>query len=192
MIKKGMLVVLLMASFCGMAYAAPDRVGKSELGFNVSGAIPKDSGVDTAAYIGGTYAYGLQEWLAVGVETGWAGFSEPGLDENAYPILGDIILRVPMDSQVKPYGIIGLGAIVWDASTSISNASVDIDTAFAAKFGGGVDWFVNDNWAVNFEAAYIASSTDATVRNTSTGASVSVSGDTDYWTVGGGLKYLFS
>ena len=196
MIKKNTVVFLLLIVMATTAYAAPDRVGKVDVGFNVSGAIPRDGDVDSAAYVGGSLAYGVQEWLALGVEAGWAGFGESdagiSVDENAFPVLGDIIFRIPMQSDIKPYAIVGLGAIFWSVDTNLSNISADIDTAFAAKFGGGVDWFVNDNWAVNFEVSYVLSSTDATVKNNTTGASITASGDTDYWMVGGGIKYLFS
>ena len=196
MIKKSAMVFLSLIVVATAAYATPDRVGKIDIGFNVSGAIPRDGDVDGAAYLGGSLAYGVTDWLALGVESGWVGFGESdsgiNIDENAIPVFGDIILRVPTQSAAKPYGLVGLGVIFWDVSSNISNVTVDVDTAFAAKFGGGVDWFVNDNWALNFEASYVVSSTDATARNTTTGASISTSGDTDYWTVGGGLKYLFS
>ena len=196
MIRKTAFVVALVALCVTSAYAAPDRTGKSDLGFNVSGAIPDDDDTDATVYLGGQYAYGVAPWLALGAEAGWAEFddSEAGFtaEETAVPILGDIILRVPTESQAQFYGIVGLGVIVWNVDTNIPNVDFDVDTAFAAKFGGGVDWFVNDNWILNFEFSYITSDADATARNTVTGATISDTGETDLWMVGGGVKYLFS
>lgn len=197
MIKKAWFAALFLMVMAATAYAAPDRVGKVDVGFNISGAIPRDGDLDSAAYYGGSFAYGVTDWLALGAESGWAQFSASDagitIDQDTVPLFGDIILRVPTgDSQLKPYGIVGLGVLFVDASTNISNISIKADTSFAAKFGGGVDWYINNNWALNFEASYVVSNVDGTVTNTSTGASASVSGDSDYWMVGGGVKYLFS
>ena len=190
--------VIALAALCATsnAYAAftGDRVGKWDIGVNVSGAIPTDGDVDSAAYIGGSLSYGVQEWFALGFEAGWAGFGESdagiNVDEDAVPIFGDLIFRFPTSSEWKPYAIVGLGVIVWNVDSNIPGLDLEIDTAFAAKFGGGVDYFVNDNWALNFEFSYVTSDADATA--TLNGTSVSASGSTDYWMVGGGLKYLFS
>jgi outer membrane protein W len=109
-----------------------------------------------------------------------------------------MILRVPVgDSPVQPYGVVGLGAIFWniDDTTSSNGVTVttDIDTAFGVKVGGGVDWFVNDHWIVNFNGAYVFNDADGTATASAGGATASVTEkfDLDYWTVGGGLKYLF-
>lgn len=194
--KKAWLVMWALMISTTAAFAVPDRTGKFDMGVNVSGAIPDDDTVDGTVYVGGSFAYGVTNWLALGAEAGWAQFDESDagitFEETAVPIFGDIILRVPMECQVQPYGIVGLGAIVWNVDHNISNVDVEIDTAFAAKFGGGIDWFVNDNWIINFEASFVTSDADATVRNTVTGASATAQGETDYWMVGGGLKYLFS
>ena len=196
MIKKSAFFVLLAALIATSAYAVPSRVGKWDAGVNVSGFIPEEG--DTTAYVGGSASYGVNEWLGLGVSSGWAQFddSDAGVtvEQTSVPLFGDIILRVPMqqDQQYQPYAVIGLGVMFSDSDVNVSNVDVSVDDAFAAKFGGGVDWFVNDNWILNFEFSYITSDADGTVRNTATGATVGVSGSNDSWMVGGGLKYLFS
>jgi opacity protein-like surface antigen len=196
MIKKTAFFAALAMLLAHSAYAVEDRTNKWDLGANVSAAIPTDGDVDTTVYVGGTLSYGITNWLAVGAEAGWAGFDESdsgiSVDEDAIPVLGDIIFRVPMEGPVQPYGIVGLGVIFWNIDSNVPNVDIDSDAAFAAKFGGGVDWFINQNWIANFELAYITSDADVTATSTITGASVSAGVDTDYWTVGGGLKYLFS
>lgn len=193
MIKKAAFIFMLAAVFASSAYAAPNRTHKLDVGVNVSGAIPDDSEVDGTVYVGGSASYGLCEWFAIGVSSGWAEFEESegpfSFDETAIPLFGDLIFRIPMDNQIQPYGVIGLGVIFWNVDTNIPGLNVDVDDAFAAKFGGGVDWFVNDNWIVNFEFAYVTSDADATA--TFNGASATANGETDFWMVGGGLKYLF-
>ncbi len=188
------MALFLLAAQC--AFAASDRVGKTDIGFNASGAIPTDGNIDNAVYLGGSISEGVTDWIALGFEGGWAGFSESDsgidVDENAFPMFGDIIVRIPNQNDWKPYGVVGLGAIFWDVKSNVSNVDVKIDTGFAAKFGGGVDWFVNENWMVNFEASYVISNSNVSATNTTTGASITVDSDTDYWMVGGGIKYLFS
>jgi opacity protein-like surface antigen len=192
--RKALIVAAFLLIATQSAYAAPDRTAKWDIGLNVSGAIPDEG--DSAVYVGGTAAYGVNNWLAIGIESGWAQFddSDAGVtvESDMVPLFGDIILRVPMENQVQPYAIFGLGAIFWDASTDVANVEVDVDTAFAAKFGAGLDWFINENWIANFEFSYVTSDAEGTARNTVTGASISAEGETDYWMVGGGIKYLFS
>ncbi len=197
MIRKIGLFVALIAFMATSAYAAvPDRTGKWDAGVNVSGAIPDEDGTDSAVYVGGTASYGFNNWFALGVSSGWAEFDEEeaGItaDDTAIPLFADLIFRIPMqaEQQFQPYGVIGLGVIFWDIDTNIPGLEIDADDAFAAKFGGGVDWFVNDNWIVNFEFSYVTSDTDSTA--TLNGASISADVETDFWMVGGGLKYLFS
>jgi opacity protein-like surface antigen len=194
--KVAGLIALALFMMTTISDAAPDRTGKTDIGFNLSGAIPDDDDVDSTLYAGGSLAHGFSNWLALGVEAGWAEFEESGLgfevEETAVPIFGDIILRVPLEAPLQPYAIVGLGAIIWNVDDNVANIETDVDTAFAAKFGVGLDWFVNDNWIVNFEASFVTSDADATVRNTVTGASVTGEGETDFWMVGGGIKYLFS
>ena len=195
-------IMLFLWSF--NAYSAPDRTGKWDAGINVSGAIARDNDIDSTVYVGGNLAYGVTPWLALGIESGWTDFGthldlgngvkvDAG-DATGVPLLGDIILRVPIkDSEVTPYGVVGLGAIFWNFDESnlfkTANIQVDIKTSFAAKFGGGLDWFINDHWILNFEAAYVLADADVTAKVG--GVSATDTTSADYWTIGGGIKYLF-
>ena len=192
------LVLLLVASF---AYAAPDRTGKFDAGFNVSGIIPTEDGADNSVYVGGNLAYGLNEWLAVGFEAGFSEIETESADNvalgdlNALPVMGDVIFRLPTESPVQPYGVVGLGVIFFDFDESRTLQSlglkVDVDDAFAVKTGIGIDWFVNDSWALNLEGSYVFSEADAELLVLGTSLATD-SIDTDYWMIGGGVKYLFN
>ena len=58
------------------------------------------------------------------------------------------------------------------------------------QVGGGFDWFVSNNVMLNFEAAYTFSDIDTTLSVP--GGSVTLNDlNSDYWTIGGGVKYLF-
>lgn len=197
------------------AFAVPNRVGKSEIGINVSALEPSLDDADTSVFIGGNYAYGVNEWLAIGVESGWAESDvDPDDTVSVVPLLADIIFRVPMTAEqpIAPYGVVGLGVNFWDYSvgsgtiaalnsalasigsaTRVTSLTVDPDPTFAAKIGGGFDWFINEHWAVNFEASYTISDFEGDTSVSSTGGAfpISIDEDGDYWMVGGGLKYQF-
>ncbi|HXV18713.1 MAG TPA: outer membrane beta-barrel protein [Candidatus Omnitrophota bacterium] len=212
MLKRLSVLVLGLAMISSVVYAAPNRTGRWDAGVSVAGAIPTDSDLDAGVQVGGTIAYGVSEWFAIGFSGGWqshdsddaseSGITIEGPEVTAVPLFGELIFRVPTgDSPINPYGVVGLGTVLWDAddvsSTALGvpfTAETDIDTEFAVKVGGGFDWFINENWIINFEAAYVFSSPSATVTVSSPGLgsfSESADLDLDYWTVGGGIKVLF-
>jgi opacity protein-like surface antigen len=177
------LISLLTVSASAFAMA-PDRVQHVEIGVLGGGAF--NDKADDTGYVQANIDYGVTPWIALGVEGGW---QEANLsateDQGAADLLFDFILRVPnhpFHEQLVPYGVLGLGA-VWGYVDN-SGADDSEDSSFGWKLGGGVDWFINDNWAVNFEVAYIGSSID--LPRTTAGNDAS-----DFWTVGAGLKYIF-
>ena len=203
-----MFIVLMLASTA--VYAAPDRTGKIDAGITVSGAIPTDNSIDSTVYVGGNLAYGVCQWFAVGFSGGWqdhgskdldlgGGTTFLGPDFNAVPLFGDLIVRVPVEQQsFIPYGVVGLGSVIWNVADTRDTAGntykTKVNDAFALKLGGGLDWFLNKNWILNFESAYVFNRPDVTLTasNGSTSASATVNQvKLDYWFVGGGVKYLF-
>lgn len=180
------VMALVVMSFAGLAFAAPDRVGRVDLGFNVSAAL-NDGDVDDTAYFGLNASYGIMPWLALGVSGGW---QEGDLDNTQFPgdvgianVMADIILRHQTpDSPYVPYAVLGLGGV--GAYLDQENQNDDDDTTFGIKLGLGVDYFINDNWALNLEGAYVIADND--LRNDR-----NVVDGTDYATFGGGAKYVF-
>ncbi|MGH8499291.1 MAG: outer membrane beta-barrel protein [Methylococcales bacterium] len=205
MFKKAFLFALMLSLAAPFAYAAPDRTAKLDMGVNISAALSTDSGIDDTYYVGGSWAYGVYEWLAIGFEAGWmsadteitigSSLINTG-DISGIPVFADFIFRLPVkDSQVNPYAVVAPGAIFWDREDSdvVTNAGfeADADSSFAIKFGGGVDWFVDNNWIVYFEGAFVLASSDISVTS-SAGTTFEDDQDLNYWTVGGGIKYLFA
>lgn len=184
------------------AYAAPATTGKVDLGVHVSGVLHEDADTGNALGISGRAAYGLNEWVAVGVEAGYYGGADVASegfelgDLSGVSVFGDILLRFPNESQILPYGVLGIGGIFWNFDDSELVKSVGLETkvddSFAVKLGGGFDWFVSEHWAINFEAAYVFA--DATVHavESSTGSDLaSEEGSLNHWVIGAGVKFLF-
>ena len=200
------LFALLLISV-SVADAAPDRTGHWNVGVNVAGGIPTDDGISAGVQVTGRADYGLNRWLALGFSGGWQGFeldsasgtgiTVNGADLTGFPLFADFIFRVPVgDMPYEPYVIAGLGTVIWDvsdtsafSSTSSADISTEVESSLAFKLGGGLDYFVNNNWILNFEAAYVFNDSDVTF--TSSGSSATTSVELDYWTVGGGVKHHF-
>lgn len=212
MLKKAFVFILLAMSVTAFAYAAPDRTGRWDAGVSVAGAMPTDGDVDATVQVGGNVAYGVTEWFAVGASSGWqshglddaseSGITIEGPDLTGIPLFGELIFRVPTGQEhFTPYGVVGLGVVFWDVDDTTANVGgttvnieTDVDTVFALKLGGGLDWFVNDNWIIFFEGAYVFSNPDATLTASAAGVSITSDPDDldlDYWTVGGGVKFVF-
>lgn len=161
-----------------------DRTGRNDFGIQVAGALDGDN-VDDSLYLGAAFSHGVNPWLGLGIEGGWQETDFDITDDNDLSIVtvfGDIILRghVP-DWALQPYGVVGLGVLAAYTDTTSDN---DDEYAFAAKFGVGLDWFINANWILNFEVAYIATGAEIDAGTTDTS-------NLDQWRIGAGLKYAF-
>ncbi len=165
-------------------YPMTDRTNRNDFGITVASGLSNDD-VDEALYVGGVYSHGFSPWFALGLEAGWQEADFDTTDDNdlaMVTVFGDIIGRLPLaNSPIVPYGVIGLGAIHAYTDTSSND---DDETAFAAKLGLGLDWFLNSNWILNFEGAYIATGAEINAGTTNTA-------ELDHWRVGGGLKYAY-
>jgi opacity protein-like surface antigen len=190
MFKRIALFSLVMVLACASAFAAaPDRINKVDWGIEGGGAFPGDN-LDSAGYIQTNMSYGLTEWVAIGVEGGWWEANTDAANNESIgvgQILADVILRIPtLHDQLVPYGILGLGYagtyMQNEPSTPQQEGADNDDSSFALKIGGGLDWFVDANWILNFELAWNSNSPSLPQASTQ---------DSDAMTVTGGVKYLF-
>ena len=201
--KIALIAGMLIASY-GCAFAMPDRTGKTDVGFQIGGLLQGTEKLDSALYLGGSAAYGVNEWFAVGLEGGYSDQSTSiplsGTEQQGkigrIPLFLDLILRYTKmpDVNYVPYGVLGLGALFTDVhgtgTFQSSNLKLDVDNSFAIKMGAGVDWFINEKWALGLEASYVWVDSDANVISLSNGRTID-STNLDYWTLTGGVKYLF-
>ncbi len=206
MVKKCLVVLTVMSVVMfssGSIFAEDVSLGeKINLGVNCSVLIPTEDEAGTGIYIGGLFSYDILKYLAVGIESGYAQVDMESNDTKlgtlrAVPLLGDIIVKVPIEMDkftLTPYGLVGIGVLFPDFAESdiVKNAglSLETDTAFAMKFGGGIDFYVTKNIALNFEASYLMAEIDAKANwNGQTYATDTLKADS--WLIGGGLKVRF-
>jgi len=195
------LVVLLNTS---QAYSAPVRTHQWEGMLNISGIGPQDDALSGAAYVGVAANYGLTDYLALGVQVGWAQVdvdlavaqgANPAKAAriNYVPIYLNIMARTPdLHKFFVPYGMIGVGAaiIAIDKESGFSS-SVNADSAAAFKIGGGFDYFLDwyPEWAINFDFSYHMIPKD--VESVSSSGPVVDDANLDFWLFGVNIKYVF-
>ena len=171
------------------------------VGVNVSAFLPSGNNFKTGYYVGGQVSYDLLWFLALGFEGGYlqSDLEGNGTDVGTVrgaPLLGDIILKVPMDMNsfvFTPYGIVGLGCLISNVQTGdavTNNGTIETNVPFLVKFGGGFDFIINEHFIINFEASYQYAKVefDEKLTNQTFGLGKT---DLNAGYVGGGVKYRF-
>ena len=193
-----------MLALCQSAWAFSDTDEAKGFNFGVdcSAVIPVEDGAKTGIYASGMFSYDITKYLAIGIESGYmqVDFEESGIklgSLRAAPLLGDLILKYDIETDnftIVPYGIVGAGCLFSDFHESdivkLAGLSLDTKTAFLAKFGGGIDFFLTDNIALNFEASYLL----CRIKASASWSGQAYATDTlkaDSVLVGGGVKVRF-
>jgi hypothetical protein len=79
-------------------------------------------------------------------------------------------------ARIQPFGLVGAGVMFADAD--VDDAGVDgNEQAFAARFGGGFDFYLNANFVLAIEAGYVLPTGDLD--------------ELDHVSIGWGLAYRF-
>jgi len=113
--------------------------------------------------------------------------------------LVNLIYRFPYSKNLSPYAIGGVGVFGWEFHENPflqdRKATISLDPSFAYRLGGGLDWQLGDEWALNFEAAYFDTDISREVQN-ATGREDEVLGsgaiDNAQFQISIGLRYRFS
>lgn len=219
--SKWLGVVLLSLCFQGWASAAEPKESGPYLVFNTNYALDyegdydglRDSsinGLNLSARLG----YDLNKYFGVELESGWSVYDFQ-TDEGAVksrlgvanitdagnlhvvPLLFNVTAKYPMQSFV-PYAVGGTGVFFYKFENSNqvknANAKLDVDSAaFGFKLGGGLDYYLTENIALNFESGFwFVNDPDLVIKDTSPAKDIlSNKADVDTWYVGGGLKFKF-
>jgi opacity protein-like surface antigen len=192
--KRASILFLGLLLMSGVAYAevtggeVNDRVGHLDLGIEGGGAFIGASGLDDTGWIQANTSYGVTPWLGLGFETGWTeADNDFGGTTGIVEMMGDIIVRWvnhPWDTRLVPYADLGLG-MHWTYA-EVDNQNDRDESSFAWKLGGGLDWWLNDNWILNFDVSYHDSSDKLPVNHLASNDE-----STSFTTLTGGLKFVF-
>jgi outer membrane autotransporter protein len=88
-------------------------------------------------------------------------------------------MRYPVTKRLTIYGVYGFGGEFFYDKKIAFNESLQAKSSRVAKYGAGVEYSVNKNWALNGEASYHYSDTRKSTI------------DTWGWVYSLGLKYKF-
>ncbi|MBN1464312.1 porin family protein, partial [candidate division KSB1 bacterium] len=120
--------------------------------------------------LGGHALYGITPNVQIGLEAGYGCF-RPSATGRLIPAADDLDFRtlalpvnlvvragLPTGAAIKPYGVLGLGAVRWDLQNNDKDSpdygeSVHGQrTNATALVGIGAEWFFNDSWALDARA----------------------------------------
>lgn len=120
--------------------------------------------------LGGHALYGITPNVQIGLEAGY-GCSRPSetgrlipdeddLDFRTFVIPASLVMRaaIPNNTPVKPYGVLGLGAILWDLQNADKDSPDYGDSVHGRRtnatllVGAGAEWFFADSWALDARA----------------------------------------
>ena len=194
------VILSLVLTTVSHAYMEHDDITQRwGVGASFATSLSTSDETNPAFSIGVNATYGIKDNIAVTLDVGYHEFGYEALGLNfgeleAVPLIFSLQWRYPfMMSQIPAtvYGITGLGAIFYDFDNEGSTGArnVDVDDAFAVRLGAGMDFFMDYNWVLNVEGSYTFSDTNVILSNTD--GSQMISEDTDYWLLGGGVKYFF-
>lgn len=118
------------------------------------------------------------------------------------PSLGDVWLLPPTlnvqyhfyTGDLKPYLGAGVNYTIFYDETNGDILDMDYDDSFGVSFQGGLDYFLNDKWFINFDVKYLILSTDVNatlMTDPNTIAVVPVDVDIDPLIIGLGVGFRF-
>jgi len=215
--KKKIVVLFFVAAALVLVFGqvgfAQDMKGKFGIGarigyVNYSGDDYSDEGgridvdFDAAAMYGGNIVYYFQRYLSlelsadyVKTDTEIKGYdvSPENLGElKQVPIILNGRFHFSTNQKISPYLSAGVGYYLndFDVADSSSGDKVDTDDSFGFNLGGGIQFLLNEHFAIDLDLKYIWNKTDFEL--TCPGEPTEeISIDLDNFYAGIGLKYYF-
>jgi opacity protein-like surface antigen len=149
----------------------------------IEAAIGENVTVGDAFGVNGRVGYRILPRLAVETEFEWfSAFNIQNEAANKVDVtIEDYTLTVNakgylMTGRVQPFGLIGLGGMLANTTDRVHDREVD-SGGFVARFGGGVDYYLDESWILTIDASYLI--TTGSVSNT------------DRTSLGVGFQYRF-
>ena len=137
---------------------AQDRAGKFSVSPLFGGCLFEgDQNLKTSAAYGGAFGYNYNEQF--GVELGFS-FIDSGtrhgnsVDVNTYYYHMDGVYHTTPWGKLQPYVAVGVGGMTFDYKGNV-NGKDPSTTAFAFNYGGGLEYFLMDNFAVRGDVRHV-------------------------------------
>lgn len=85
------------------------------------------------------------------------GFDFIVTDAEAVTFTGNLKAYLPL-GRVQPFVLAGIG--LGYVKNSVAGIKIASDTAFAARFGGGIDFWLTESWALQASTSYVLQTGD--------------------------------
>jgi outer membrane protein len=214
--KKVFIWVFVASAFMlvfGQVGLAQDMKGKFGIGarigyVNYAGDDYNDAGsrididFDEAAMYGGNLVYYIQRYLSLELSVDYVKTDTElkGVDSSPtnigelkqVPIILNGRFHFSTNQKISPYLSAGIGYYIndFDLSASSSGEEVKVDDSFGFNLGGGIQFLLNEHFAIDLDLKYIFNKTDFESRVTGE-PTEEESIDLNNFYAGIGLKYYF-
>lgn len=163
---KTTIVLLVLAVCIGFIEPAFCQEIKNRwaVGLGASFVQPEDAEYEEkSTYIGkATLSYGVNNNLALELEGDTFELeSETGSKVRVNTLFMNTELRIKC-GKFYPYALFGAGWSFFSFRNLTPQEKKDKSNSYAYKFGGGLEYFLTKNWAINYEAAHFYTDTGKT------------------------------
>ena len=214
--KKIVVLVFVVAALVlvfGQVGFAQDMKGKFGIGdrvgyvnyagddYDVSGS-NIDVDFDNAAMYGGNLVYYIQRYFSLELSADYVKTDTElkGVDSSPtnigelkqVPIILNGRFHFSTNQKISPYLSAGIGYYLndFDLSDSSSGDEICPDNSFGFNLGGGIQFLLNEHFAIDFDLKYIWNKADFELKAPGD-PTEEISIDLDNFYVGIGLKYYF-
>ena len=212
-IAAPLLVIVALLLVFGQVGFAQDMKGKFGIGarvgyvnyagddYDVSGS-NIDVDFDNAAMYGGNLVYYIQRYFSLELSADYVKTDTElkGVDSSPtnigelkqVPIILNGRFHFSTNQKISPYLSAGIGYYLNDFDLSDSSAGGEIcpDNSFGFNLGGGIQFLLNEHFAIDFDLKYIWNKADFELKAPGD-PTEEISIDLDNFYVGIGLKYYF-
>lgn len=118
---------------------------------------PEDNNVENTAGLNGYLGYRVNEFASLEIHIEWV---NNFLNDNPGQ-LGGVTSSVrtkvyATQSRLQPYATVGAGILATTINKSNNIEGINkAQSDWAFRFGGGIDFYLTENWALNAEATYL-------------------------------------
>ena len=212
-IADSLLVIVALLLAFSQASFAQDMKGKFGIGarigyVNYAGDNYSDSGsifdidFDDAAMYGGNLVYYIHRYFSLELSADYvktdaevkgSGISPTNIGElKQVPIILNGRFHFSTNQKISPYLSAGIGYYLndFDLSNASSGEELEPDNSFGFNLGGGIQFLLNEHFAIDLDLKYIWNKTDFDAKAPGE-PTEEISIDLDNFYGGIGLKYYF-